>query len=375
MQNINYLIYSKWGYGHAVRMIAVIRELLADSSMDYQINIFAHPNLKTFIQDNLNHQRINLYNLFYEFYKDKAVEKQIFLDENMDHLVKFENSLVVTDFVMQTKYLKHLKNIFFLGIFDSDLAITNNDAADMQRWKELARELVVELDIVFNVNILSNEVNPGNVIKIPPIVRKITRGPEEIKKKLGLGVNEKFAVYYTGVKGVKWEYKYLSILEATLSQWNLSIPLVIIHGLGSNMTESTFRGGKFIHIPYDPEGQDYVNAAEFILAKPGMSLFSECVAYKTPIIMCKADHAETELKSQIYKRILGGISAPILESFDPLSVYSTIDYAIFNRTKIQQAFENIRCNGADIVASTIQRINSSLLLKQPKDKILESFLR
>jgi len=374
-QKTNYLIYSKWGYGHAVRMIAIIRELLTDSKMEYPISIFTHPNSRRFINDSGNQNQVNIHDLFYEFYKDKAIERHNFLDENADHLKKWENSLLITDFVMQTKYLRHLKNVFFAGIIDSDLAIIHDDDDEIRRWKKLAKELIDELDLVFNVNILSTEPNLPNVIKIPPIVRKITREPAEIKKKLGLSADENFALYYTGVKGVKWEYKYHLDIESALQLWDLSIPLVIIHGLGANSEEVIFNGDKFINVPYDPEGQDYVNAAEFIVAKPGMSLFSECIAYKTPILMCKADHSETELKSQIYKRILGDISPPILESFDPISVYSQIDYLFSIKGNIQNSFRDIICNGAEIAARAFRQIDESLLSKQPRNKILESLIR
>jgi len=374
--NLSYLIYGKTGYGHAVRLVAILRAL--NNRDNFTVSVFANNAVWPVLYPVTSSSDTQLNSFDYLFYEDQTSpgsfenqeECRIFFETNKEHLDEWKESIIFTDFVKHAIYIKQCFGTPLLGLTHSDLIVRRKDTSEVASWKNFVRQAIDKCDVVLQSTLLPEQQTIANVIPVPIISRKPTCTTEQLKMRIGLSHDEQFILYYPGVEKGPKRYPHLDDIQNALSELQLPFHVVVMHGIHSSGQKPHTDKFGCIHVYNEQEGQNFVNAASFVIAKPGMSLFSECIATRTPVLMCHAATGETLVREEMYGQIIGD-KPPILDKFDKYSVLVAIENLVEQSSYIRDAFGKVRSDGDQVVANMLIEVMAYLSNFSSVDGLLE----
>jgi hypothetical protein len=356
--NLSYLIYGKAGYGHAARLVAILRAL--NNRGNFAVGVFANDAVWPVLYSVASSTYTWLKSFDYLFREDPTSpgsfenqeECRVFFETNKEHLNEWKESVIFTDFVKHAVYIKQCFGAPLLGLTHSDLIARRKDTSEVANWKNFIQQTIDKCDVVFQSTILPEQQTIANVIPVPIISRKPTCTIEQLKTRIGLPDDEQFILYYPGVEKGPKRYPHLDDVQNALAELQLPFRVVVMHGIHSTGQKPYTDNFGCIHVYNEQEGQNFVNAASFVIAKPGMSLFSECIATRTPILMCHAATGETLVREEMYRQVIGS-KPPILGEFDKYSMLAAIENLVDQSSCIRDAFGGVRSDGDQVVANML----------------------
>lgn len=359
-----FLTSSKKGLGHISRAVAVANEL---SEADFAVSLGALPSVQPFLDQSM-HRSFQSETVQYDFSPsdlppDFQSEQRYrdFLDGNRSWLSKLtENSVVITDFVAGSVYLRkffienNLDNAQIVGIYHSFEGIVSDDA-DVMAWQSAVKSVVNALDICFLTEVKSTHDFPhitaeGTlVLPVDPVVSPRHFSDAEVKQMIGMPLEDEYILIQAGMKGNGALAEFVKTIPETspyyyvLLGWNLNPDVLAL--LQNHPRVKV--------IEKMPSGQDFVAAAYGVIAKPGMQTLAEAAVYKVPLLLLPDDHPERKLKIQMLHALTGSSTHPTtLEATIPYDMQ--IQVWLNDVGKQRAALQPIRGDGARQIADYLR---------------------
>ncbi|NIK69241.1 glycosyltransferase [Paenibacillus sp. BK720] len=306
MITIAYYI-SSYGYGHATRSVAVLREMLSDHSKGYKIIICSSNNLLTFLKASLKFFNDNIeyreclpdlgYILqkgsieadileFRKEYNDYIDSIDRYLTREVDFLVTHQVGLVISDIspiAFKAAVRANIKSIgvsnftwytaYSAMLSEEELQPLYRAYSAMNYYVELAgaKEPNWGRDGSYNSGFFCRSIDKELVLDIQQ----------------RLNPNKQRTVVYFGI-GMSINLEELQKMPL----WNDSSTIFIV---SSNM-QVTGDNIEVISESYT-ESQHYVAAADLVITKPGWSTVAEAYVFNKPLILLQRDFINEDLNT------------------------------------------------------------------------------
>lgn len=284
---------SDYGYGHATRSIAIMRELLKKNQ---KINIIiCHSFAENFIKDSIRDERITFrkvktdigyilnahtleldhekMNQLYDYYLD---QRESCISYEVQFLTENQISHVITDIYPNAIEAANKLSIPSIGVsnfFWSDVYETVIPSSKLKIMKQAYSKLTYFLQLEGAVKLQSKEAIVYNFFsrKIEP--KEVAR----IRKKLNLLPTEYLIFYGLGMKMNHNHVDKLKLWSSENCKFIVSSHISIDH--------------PNVHCIPDHylETQNYVAASDFTITKPGWSTVAEAINGKSRLLLLERD--------------------------------------------------------------------------------------
>lgn len=338
------------GMGHLGRCSSISEKL---HQQHLPIQVFAFRETHGYLSENLqNHVPLTAY-------KSKQFE-----DGKQTELLIHDWRPEVARFRSEGKVDVNTK---LVSIYHSDFFVRRNDSIPMREYKNHVREIANQTDIFLHMNLLPPKQYPRMnciYIPIPLITREVSQSPEEVKRKLGLQHDESFIFVHMGGGLGPNRYQQIEKWYQQIDGLAGSYRFVVA---GQFQEEDYQFDQRIIKAPLFPNGKNLVQAASLVISKPGMGILGDCIATGTPLLFLPADHPERQQKINMLRNILNSELGTIKE---PEELVTKIEQAFVKKQVIQQKFNQIPTNGAEVaskILETAYRIPLSELPKKRED--------
>jgi len=309
---------SAHGFGHATRMIAIIKELLFQTDLE----IFVKTNVPKWLFLNSittrNKDRIKIVpqecdvgviytsGFLIDTLKTSKVIRQMVASEktflnNESQFCQDKNiKLIICDIPPLPFLIADKSNIPSVGISNFNWY----DIYDYLYQKEKQKDFlnVVEkiasyyelADLFLELPFTTSNKIFTEKIAVPLVVRKKTRKLTEIRKNLSITPQQKLIFLSLGWHEIKEAVRKMFSDVASLKNSNT------VFLLSSNLRKFSEPKNYFRFLPSeDPNSQDYIAACDLVVSKLGYGIVSECVANKIPMIyMIRPNYIEDILMSR-----------------------------------------------------------------------------
>lgn len=285
---------SDYGYGHATRSIAIIRdliqkynqievvvchsfalELLRSSISDTRVTF---RNIRTDIGYILNSQtlELNIHSLRLELEKQQIHwtedihQEVVFLKENNINIVISDISAIAFEAAHEVGILSiGISNFTWVDAYDSLLPKTSYKHIN-EAYKKMSHYIDLEGSFHTNDNYLKDT--------IPYFSRKIDHG-EVSRIRESLLKDKKHIVFY----GLGMKINHHHFIDQLNLFNNKNCAIVV----SSNVP---FKGSNVYHIPSDyTETQNFIAASDFVITKPGWSTVGEAIQGKTRLLLLERE--------------------------------------------------------------------------------------
>ncbi|MBM3282980.1 UDP-N-acetylglucosamine--N-acetylmuramyl-(pentapeptide) pyrophosphoryl-undecaprenol N-acetylglucosamine transferase [Candidatus Gottesmanbacteria bacterium] len=363
--SILYLLSTKKGFGHITRAVAIAHRLPSQNPICFGV----YPHAREFISGNLRERNISFIDCSYDFSQSNydreqnVANREKFFQDNLEMMSLVDKSnLIVTDFIAPIVFIrdavdaKEDSNTLLVGVYHSFNGYHPLDE-ELTEWQSKTAQVVDALDVVFLVEPLRKPRSPyltqrGTlVIPCGPVVRDVTKDRDTVKKDIGLSPTDEFVLIQAGMKGSKEIKQIIETVGTYLKQTGLKA--VILRGDMDIARDRYDFDKQIVILPETVEGHNLVAAARGVIAKPGMQTLSECIAYKTPLLFVSDPHPERKLKIEMLRDISGRNIPTVLDLNEDPS--AQIRKWLEHHDEIQSAYSMIACNGAQVIADTLQR--------------------
>lgn len=355
---INYIVGRN--LGHLNPCVANVSKFMKLSREPIQIHAFAHTH--AWLRSNFSKAKI------------EAFSRQK-LKENMKFMLK--QNLIMHDWREEVHLLKanrERKGPIIGGIYHSDLSVSGNDTELTRKFKRQIREIAQKsTDIFFHINLTQPKEIPKlstHYVPIPLIARSITENPSQVKKKLGIPVNEPFILVQMGGGVGKYRYKYMNEWFEKVN--SLKTPYRIV--IANQLEGVQFKFKRSItQAPLFENGRDLVNAASMVISKPGMGILMDCISTGTPLLVLPADTKEREVKNMMLKDLVGSKICLASNKFSTNDLAARIDEIFKESGRFEKAFRSVPKTGSTIIAKSMKLLSGHSLSDLPElyHKILE----
>lgn len=345
---VTYLLSSIYGFGHSSRASAIADLIQHNFGIDFFVK---NPNAKDYLLNNLSDQ---IDATFESADYEKEMTDSEYLAKNFDALMPLANKskFLLSDFLMQSKSLSFLSSVAesrpkTIGIYHS---LTGYETIDpeVELFKTTFLDIASMLDVVFLAELNTQysrtdvyRMDSGTfVIPTGPVVRRVTKSPEEIKKDIGLAEDDKF-IYVQG--GGLTNGERLDSVVKSLSGYSIQgMKLVINDKEGKGTSDKDI-----FYINPRPDGHNIVNASSGVISKPGMGIVSETIATRTPLFLIDYPTPESRAKYDMLAPLVGDLRHryDIDQELTP-----QIREWIISWDQMRSAFGEVACNGTETVA-------------------------
>lgn len=337
--------------GHLARCVATVSKFMSLSQEAVEIRSFSHTH--TWLKSNLPKAKIRTF-------------KSRQLETRGKKLLKTD--LLIHDWREEVRKLKEMRKErpIIGGIYHSDISLSPSDTDWTEKFKRQIQAISQSTtDIFFHINLTQPEEVPELstfYVPIPPIVRKITMTPPQVKDVLGIPRNEPFVLVQMGGGIGKYRYKFMNEWYGKVN--NLRIPYQIV--IANQLEGVNFEFRKpIIRAPLFDNGRNLVNAAAMVVSKPGMGILMDCVSTGTPLLLLPADTKEREVKNLMLRNLVGSDICLASNKFSARDLARSIEELVKHTATIRSRFAKIPKNGADIVAESMKLLSGHSLEELP----------
>lgn len=339
------------GFGHCERFLAITEQFRKVSQEP--MLVYADRLMKDFVDQ--EHQSIK-YHWYLRQKKKKHVVARL-LKQNRSDL--FNCRYIINDIRKDVNSFrkKRTPGQMFFTLYHSDLSIREND--DFKNWKKHIIKIINNTsDLLFHVNFYPpskiTDLN-ASYFPIPIITRTVTESPEQVKKKLGLQPDEKFILVCLGSGVGKYAYNQIEQVYQVLNKMKLDYRILIMKGMRNHTINFN---PKIITLELIKNGINIVNAADMVIAKPGMGIFQSCIATKKPLLFLPGDDSERKLKIFDLRKIIGK-NAPVINEITPESLHKGIYLTLEQSYLFKNNFANVPSGGELIITQALQLLNNN----------------
>lgn len=297
MHSIGFYI-SGHGFGHATRMIAIIRSLFElredlrvhvrtsvppwlfhKSLPNKQVHVVpTEENLRVSYTRGLSVDSENTLFALEKYVKDK----RNYLAEHLAYCKKHNIEIIISDippFILEVAAKQQCPSIAISNFtwYDIYEPLCNKAESHFKALKALwsayqKADLAMVLPFNVEMQMFKHKINVPLVARIP------TRTKEEVRKSLGVSQQKPLVFLSLGLHRLSDASALCKVIEV-LRKLNCTILM------SSNLTGKVQQEKAVHYIPSkDPNSQDYVRACDLVIAKTGYGIVSECVAYGIPMI-------------------------------------------------------------------------------------------
>ncbi len=338
--------------GHLSRCVANLNRFQKMSNQKVKIYAFEH-----------SHQwlRSNLPGCKVRNFSTQKIQKQkkLLLDSN----------LILHDWRKEVEILKKergKKGPIIGGIYHSDLFVSGKDSYWTAKFKKEIHAISQKTtDVFFHMNLTPPKRIPKLstlYLPVPIISREISMLPQNVKKKLGIPIDEPFILVHMGGGVGPYRYKFINEWYEKIKKLKTPYRIVVIRPFGEK--KEKFPKG-IIQTSLFENGRDLVHAAELVISKPGMGIMIDCISTGTPLLSLPADTKERKVKNMMLQDLVGCDVCVASSKFTAKDLSHCI-YDILDQTPyIRQAFQSIPQNGAQVVAECMKLLSQHRIKELP----------
>jgi hypothetical protein len=374
---IDILVSGVTGLGHASRSTAVARELYKLGERD--IRIIAPTESQEFLVNNLQDLEGGITLLTWRYHPDRFEagedgtsqrERELFQLENgklIRTLTEKRSGVIFTDFPRAGLYLKELfPEPIVVGHYHDMFDSKTNGSKKRERWAEKKRRIRDELTDLFIYSGLQ-DFSVGEPVRslVPlfatsPLVRAVTVAPEDVKSRHGIKKEEKFGYVTVGGMGKPADEKLIEELYASLGEINLDeigLDYLIVTNVQKRPIDMGKNAGKIIVVDQVYDGNNYVNAADIVLATGGRGTVNEALIYQTPHLFVYSGTNEEVLGNikEVQERI--GVENYWVQNVTTSHIQETMRNMLSESEIIKRLYQKIEGNGAGAVAKSLIALN------------------
>ena len=294
---------SAHGFGHATRMIAIIRELLSQADLE----IFVKTNVPKWLFMNslseryeakieIVHQECDVGVIYtsgflIDILETSKVIRQMVATEktflNEEHRFCRNNNiqLVICDIPPLPFLVANKLNIPCVGISNFnwydiyEYLYQKEEHGDLLGVLKKISSYYELADLLLELPFATSNESFSEKLSVPLVVRKRTRQPDNIKETLNIEPHQKLIFVSLGWHEFKETIRKM-FFDVTYLKDSKNVFL-----LSSNLRKFVEPQKYIRFIPSeDPNSQDYVAACDLVISKLGYGIVSECVANGIPMI-------------------------------------------------------------------------------------------
>ncbi|RXT13956.1 hypothetical protein [Ammoniphilus sp. CFH 90114] len=330
--------------GHLSRCVANVKKF--NQISDQKVKVFAFKHSHSWLRSNLPKAKIR------SFSKEKLKDKT----KNF-----LKAKLIMHDWRKEVEWLKKergKKGPVIGGIYHSEMFTTREDSDWTTKFKHEIHDVSEKTtDIFFHMNLLPPYRTPKLstfYVPIPIISRKVSMSPQKVRKVLGLKSSEPFILIHMGGGVGPFRYKYMDEWYDRLMKVRTPYRMVVANQFGGVRRKFP---KSVIQAPLFPNGPDLINAAELVISKPGMGIMIDCITTGTPLLSLPADSKEREVKNMMLQDLTNN---PLCIASKKTSVHHLsrqIRSLLDQSQLIKQSFQQVPCNGAEVVAKCMKKLS------------------
>jgi hypothetical protein len=279
-------------------------------------------------------------------------------------------NLVIHDWRDEVRKLKKErtgKGPIIGGIYHSDLTASSKDTDWTRKFKKQIKGVSQEsTDIFFHINLTQPKETlrlSTLYVPIPIIARDITMKPEQVKKVLGIPVDEPFILVQMGGGVGKYRYLYMDEWYEKVNRLRTPYRIVVANQLeGVNFTFHH----PIVQAPLFENGRNLINAADLVISKPGMGILMDCISTGTPLLALPADTKEREVKNIMLREVVGDNICLASNRLSSKDLSTRIEEILDQTEHFKSVFDKIPQNGADLIANSMKLLSGRTLKELPE---------
>ena len=374
---IDLLVSGVTGLGHASTSTTVVRELYKLGERD--IRIIAPVESQDFLEKNLQDLGDGLTFLNWKYHPNRFEpgedgtsqrERELFQLENgrlIRTLTKERSSVIFTDFPRAGLYLRELfPDPIVVGHFHNIFDPKDKGSEKKERWAEKKRRIrdrLTDLFIYSGLETFGADDPVRSIVPLfgtSPLVREVTVSPEDVKIRHGIKKDERFGYITVGGMGKPADERLIEELYASLGEIDLDevgLDYLVVANVQKRSIDVGKNAGKIIMLDQTYDGNNYVNAADIVLATGGRGTVNEALMYRTPHLFVYSGTDEEVLDNieEVQERI--GVNNYWMQEVTTSHLQKTMQGMLSESEMIKKMYEKMEGNGAVSIARSLIALN------------------